>query len=178
MLKIRVGIGILLLLLLVNTCSASGFSLLVNPVDTKFVNPGDSISYEATVSDDMLISDPDDEFYSLLSSEDVIFSIKETDKQSGWTYTFDPSTVTLSSPTESKSSILTMKVSDDATPGIYYHTVETKLQNMLDPTGIGIAQVYVINTDVTNVPEFPTVAMPMLAILGLVTIFGRRKSGL
>jgi hypothetical protein len=33
------------------------------------------------------------------------------------------------------------------------------------------------NTDV-QIPEFPTVAVPVLAVLGLVTIFGRRKSEL
>jgi hypothetical protein len=30
----------------------------------------------------------------------------------------------------------------------------------------------------TNVPEFPTVALPVAAILGLVFIFGRKKEGL
>ncbi|KKH64298.1 PEF-CTERM sorting domain-containing protein [Methanosarcina mazei] len=178
MLKIRVGIGILLLVLLINTCSAAGFSLLVNPVDTNFVNPGDSISYEATVSDDMLIVDPDDPSYDqLLSSEDVMFSVSESDKQPGWTYAFAPSTVTLSSPTESKSSILTMTVPADASTGVYYHRVEAKVWNgysylFQEP---GITQVYVINTDVNSIPEFPSIALPVAAVLGLVLIFGRKR---
>jgi hypothetical protein len=171
MLSLRAGIvGILSILLLVNTCSA-GFLLSVNPVDTKFVNPGESISYRATVSDDEMDG-------SL--PEDVKFSVRDTDKRTGWIYTFDYPELTLTSPGESKSSVLTMTVPADESPGIYYHTVETSVWNTIDYEigEAGITQVYVINTDVTNVPEFPTVAVPMLAILGLVTIFGRRKSEL
>lgn len=33
-------------------------------------------------------------------------------------------------------------------------------------------------TSVVNAPEFPTVALPVAAILGLVFIFGRKKDGL
>ncbi|KKF99262.1 PEF-CTERM sorting domain-containing protein [Methanosarcina mazei] len=35
-----------------------------------------------------------------------------------------------------------------------------------------------VTTEVTTVPEFPTVALPVAAILGLVFIFGRKKEGL
>ena len=117
--------------------------------------------------------------------EDVVFSINRTDKRPGWNpdwdYTFSPSEVRLEDPSDSKSSVLTIEVPADAAPGVYYHTVEAQVWNEFDRTIFGeasIAQVYVVNTDVTNVPEFPTVAVPMLAILGLVTIFGRRKSGI
>jgi hypothetical protein len=171
MLNLRVCfVGMFALLLLTNTCSA-GFSLLVNPVDTKFVNPGESISYRATVSDDEL-----DESLP----EDVKFSVHDTDKRAGWTYTFDYPELTLNSPGESKSSVLTMTVPAEESPGVYYYTVETSVWNTIDYEigEAGITQVYVVNTDVTSVPEFPTVAVPMLAILGIVTIFGRRKSGL
>lgn len=34
------------------------------------------------------------------------------------------------------------------------------------------------STNATSVPEFPTVALPVAAILGLVFIFGRKKEGL
>ena len=33
---------------------------------------------------------------------------------------------------------------------------------------------YIVNTNVT-IPEFPSVAVPVAAVLGLVAIFGRRK---
>jgi hypothetical protein len=35
-----------------------------------------------------------------------------------------------------------------------------------------------VTTHVTTIPEFPTVALPVAAILGLVFIFGRKKEGL
>ncbi|HII80391.1 MAG TPA: PEF-CTERM sorting domain-containing protein [Methanosarcina sp.] len=39
----------------------------------------------------------------------------------------------------------------------------------------GRATVHVINSDVNNIPEFPSIALPAAAVLGLVAIFGRRK---
>jgi hypothetical protein len=33
----------------------------------------------------------------------------------------------------------------------------------------------VIDNTSTNIPEFPSVAVPVAAILGLVVIFGRKK---
>ena len=173
MVKVKsLGFGILVLLLMVNTCSA-GLSSLVSPVDTEIVSPGESISYKVVVNDDQIT-----DLSPQLSYEDVNFSINEADKQSGWTYTFYPSTVRLSSPTESKSSILTMKVSDDAAPGVYPHTLKVEAWNgfsYIDGKP-STTQTYVINPDVNNIPEFPTVALPMLAVFGLVAIFGKRKN--
>ncbi|MHC1755327.1 MAG: PEF-CTERM sorting domain-containing protein [Methanosarcina sp.] len=48
----------------------------------------------------------------------------------------------------------------------------------------GVSAIITTKTDsgqeefTTNVPEFPTVALPVAAILGLVFIFGRKKDGL
>ena len=168
MLKIRVFVGILVLLLLVNTCSATGLTLSVNPLNTVIVKPGDSVSYEAVVIDDQVDS-------SL--PEDVKFSINRTDQRPGWNpdwdYTFIPSEVNLDSPYNSKFSTLTLTVPADSAPGVYYHTVEAKAWNEINYVmgEAGIAQVYVVNTDVNSIPEFPTVAVPVIAILGLVTIF-------
>ncbi|WP_048178134.1 PEF-CTERM sorting domain-containing protein [Methanosarcina sp. MTP4] len=175
--------GILILFLMVNTCSA-GFSLLVSPVDNIYVvSPGESISYNVIVNDSgLIVGIPD------LSSEDVFFSINRTSEcpanidenywSPDWVYTFNPSTVTLDDPTESEISILTLTVPADAAPGYYYHPVEAKVWNAInyfcgEP---GIAQVYVTGTDVNNIPEFPTIVVPVIAILGLVTMFGRRNN--
>lgn len=173
----RVGIGIFVLLLLVNTCSAAGLTLSVAAVNgTISVEPGQSISYIATVSDG--------EITSADLAEDVQFSINRTYQDSyrnpDWSYAFNPSEVRLENEIDSKSSILTLEVPEDATPGTYYHTVEVNARNELDKMFEirGRIVVDVINTDVNNIPEFPTVAMPMLAILGLVAIIGRRKGEL
>ena len=43
---------------------------------------------------------------------------------------------------------------------------------------VGGKHFVVARATVSSVPEFPTVALPVAAILGLVFIFGRRKEGL
>ncbi len=172
MVKVKsLGFGILVLLLMVNTCSA-GFSLLVSPVDTKIVSPGESISYKAIVNDDLLFI-PETVIFSINRTAECPSWIDEDYWSPGWDYTFNPSNVILENPTDSKFTILTLKVPADAAPGYYYHPVEVTVSNFF---GVVIAQVYVTDTDVTNVPEFPTIAVPVIAVLGLVTMFGRRNN--
>jgi uncharacterized membrane protein len=168
--KIGFLFGLFGLLLLANTCSAAGLTLSVAAENgTISVEPGQSISYIATVSDD-----------ELFEPEDVQFSINRTYQQSNWnpdwSYAFNPSEVRLESQIDSKSSILTLEVPIDATPGTYYHTIEINASSDFEQDwGIGRITVEVINTDVNSIPEFPSIALPVAAILGLVVIFGRRK---
>ena len=179
MVKIKsLGFGILILLLMVNTCSA-GFSLSVSPVDNIYsVSPGESISYNVIVNDS-----------ELFMPENVTFSINRTSECPGWLsdvdcwnpdwdYTFNPSQVKLETQNDYNVSILTIEVPADATPGkTYYHAVEAKALNELNyEMGGGIVRIYVTHTDVNNIPEFPTIAVPVIAVLGLVTMFGRRNN--
>ncbi len=177
MLKIKnLGFGILVLLLMVNTCSAE-FSLLVSPVNTELVSPGESISYNVIVND----SD-DGEF---IVTENVNLSINRTIEcpssidedywSPDWEYIFNPSEVRIDLP-GSNFSVLTLEVPADVVPGTYNHIVEAKVWNEYDTLEPSIIQTVVINTDVNNIPEFPTVALPMLAVFGLVAIFGKRKN--
>lgn len=164
--------GILILFLMVNTCSA-GFSLLVSPVDNIYVvSPGESISYNVIVNDSELFI-PEDVTFSINRTFECPVWVEEDYWSPDWGYTFNPSTVTLETQTESKISILTLEVPADATPEhYYYHPVEAKVSNIF---GGVIARVYVTGTDVNNIPEFPTIVVPVIAILGLVTMFGRRN---
>lgn len=44
---------------------------------------------------------------------------------------------------------------------------------------VGSLEIYLLaSTNVTAVPEFPTVALPVAAMLGLLFVFGRKKEGL
>ncbi|KKG15007.1 hypothetical protein EO98_16710 [Methanosarcina sp. 2.H.T.1A.6] len=171
MVKIGVLFGLLGLLLLANTCSAAGLTLsVVAENGTISVQPGQSISYIATVSDDELIE-----------PEDVQFSINRTNQEPNWNpdwnYKFNPSKVRLESQTESKSSILTFDVPEGTTPGVYYHTIQINASSDFEQSvGIkGRITVNVINTNVNNIPEFPSIALPAVAVLGLVAIIGRKK---
>lgn len=171
MVKIGFIFGLLGLLLLANTCSAAGLTLSVVAVNGTYdVTPGETISYIATVIDK-----------ETFEAENVYFSINRTYQTDiwnpDWYYVFDPSTVRLEDANDSQSSKLTLQVPEDATPGTYYHTVQasgrTDFEEMVNITGR--ATVHVINSDVNNIPEFPSIALPAAAVLGLVAIFRRRK---
>lgn len=175
MVKIGLLFGLLGLLLLANTCSAAGLTLsVVAENGTISVEPGQSIRYIATVSDSEIVSAD--------LAEDVRFSINRIHQSSyqnpDWSYVFNPSEVRLENEADSKSSILTLEVPEDATPGTYNHTVEVSALNEYDKKIEGYTgriTVEVINTDVNSIPEFPSIALPVVAILGLVSVFGRRK---
>jgi hypothetical protein len=72
---------------------------------------------------------------------------------------------------------LTIKIASDAPPGLYHHTV---IVDGYDEFGtlIGIpveTDIYVINTDVAPIPEFPTVALPILSVIGLLLVMRKSK---
>jgi uncharacterized membrane protein len=175
MVKIGFLFCLLGLLLLANTCSASGLTLsVVAENGTIYVEPGQTISYIATVSDG--------EITSADLAEDVRFSINRTHQDSylnpDWNYAFNPSEVRLENETDSKSSILTLDVPENTIPGTYSHTVQVSALNEYDKMIEGYTgriTVEVVNTDVTNVPEFPSIALPVAAVLGLVFVFGHKK---
>jgi len=62
---------------------------------------------------------------------------------------------------------ITLSLSSDADEGEVYDVI------------VGNDRIHVMaSAEVESIPEFPTVALPVAAILGLVFIFGRKKEGL
>jgi len=163
-------IGIFILLLIANTSSA-GVGLTVTPETGDItVAPGGTINYIATVTAD---ANPDD----FPAAQDEVFSIDEVDKQPGWDYIFDPGTLRLETPGESKSTKLTINIASDAPPGLYHHTVIVYGYDEFG-TLIGVpteTDIYVINTDVAPIPEFPTIAFPIISVIGLLFVMRKQK---
>jgi hypothetical protein len=173
MLNLRVGIiGIFALLLLVSTCSAE-VDLTVSPVNGNSVAPGGTISYYLIVQANDL--------GDVLQKE--VFFISDDTKQSGWEYTFDPNNLILTGIGESRS-LLTVKVPDNAEPGTYQHILLADGFAVFggeDPTIAEPIEIWVENDETSfntevQIPEFPSVVLPVAAVLGLVAILGRRKS--
>jgi len=166
----KMFIGIFVLLLVANTSSA-GVELTVTPENGVItVAPGGTINYTATVIAD---ANPID----FPEPQDEVFSIDEVDKQPGWDYIFDPGTVRLEAPGESKSTKLTINIASDAPPGMYHHTVIVYGYDEFG-TMIGVpteTDIYVINTDVASIPEFPTIALPILSVIGLLFVMRRQR---
>ena len=168
MLKMRqIIIGIFVAMLLTNISSAE-VELTVTPVDAITVVQGETIRYIATV----IMTEPID-----FPPQEEVLSIEDVDKQPGWIYAFDPASVTLVNVGDSSSSTLTITVPIDAPTGLYSHTV---IATGYDQWGniVGVPtemDFYVINTGVTPIPEFPTIALPVISVLGIMLLMSRRE---
>jgi uncharacterized membrane protein len=160
--------GLLGLLLLANTCSAA-VELTVTPVNNDSVVPGGTISYYVNLSATEDLGGDQTEY----------LSINESTKQPGWSYLFNSGTLILKDAGDLKTSILTISVPDDVTPGTYYHVVVATGYMIIDgdiPFEIMVEEdTSGFNTDVNSIPEFPSIALPAVAVLGLVFVFGRKK---
>ncbi len=165
MLKLKnLVLGILILLLMVNTCLAV-VEFQIYP-GTRYVSPGETVSYDLAVSLKNL-------------SDDTVFPVTENfsidPRMPGWGYSFSEDSVILDLARITNSSVLEIAVPSNATAGTYSHKVIAKEYDSYSKiTGAYDTDIYVINTNV-QVPEFPTVALPMLAVFGLVAIFGKRN---
>jgi len=99
---------------------------------------------------------------------------------SQWSYAFDPQRIFIPD-LGSTHTTLTFTVPITAQPGPYQHRVYVNWFDPSDPDPNNPQYIdlttQVVQTNV-SVPEFPTVAVPVMAILDLVAIFGRRKSEL
>lgn len=161
-------IGLLSFLLLINTCSAA-VELNISE-GTQYVSPGETVNYTLIVSLEETIDET--VFYPITEE----FSIDPT--RDGWIYSFSKDNVILDNISRTtNTSVLQIKVPSDASAGLYSHTVyATGYDSLSALIGIPVeVDFYVINTGVNNIPEFPSVAVPMVAILGIVAFIGRRK---
>ncbi|RLG99611.1 hypothetical protein DRO38_07530 [Candidatus Bathyarchaeota archaeon] len=148
-----VGIG------MVGTAAADpGIVMEVTPIDNE-VLPGEIATYEVNVS----------YFMTPPSTEHVVLSIDNPI----WNYTFDPAEFDINSG-ESKYSTLNISVPTDASPGTYTHTVNATATGVLIPPVI-ITERVTTTVETTVIPEFSTIAIPVVAILVLVFLFNRRK---
>ena len=150
-----VGIG------MVGTAAADpGITMEVTPIDNE-VLPGETAIYEVNVS----------YFMTPPSTEHVVLSIDNPI----WGYTFDPAEFDINTG-ESRYSTLSIDVPSDALPGTYTHIVNATATGVLIPIPPVIITERVTTTvETTVIPEFPTIAIPVVVILGLVFLFNRRK---
>lgn len=159
--------GILSLLFIVNVCSASvEFTI---PQGTQYVKAGGTVNYDLDVS---LGQDPDQTVPYPITEE---FSLDH--QIPGWIYSFNKASVDLDLSNPTDSSVLSITVPSDAVPGTYSHTVYATGYDSLGRQYNFATEVafFVINTNV-SVPEFPSVAVPVATILGMIVIFRRGKS--
>lgn len=162
--KIKTTILLAVILLLsAGTASANpGISVSVTPPAGITVAPGETASYALSV-----FLDPDG-----LGSRPAHLSI--TNPVAGWTYTFSDNDFVIS---EGQTIPVTLEVgvAADTTQGTYASDGDASTTVCLDGFCIAgwDATTFVVYT--TAIPEFPTVALPIVSIIGLMLLFQKRK---
>jgi hypothetical protein len=168
MAKIRLlFVGLLSLMFLVNTCAAVNFDVTDNL--TKYAKPGDTVSFNLRVN-----LTTDELKYPELFPYIENFSI--TNPRTNWGYSFSANNLTLDDSNHANTSVLYIKVPLTAYEGAYDHKIE--LKSYSNDSGTPFYEqnmTIIVNTDIQQVPEFPSIALPVAAVLGLVAIFGRKK---
>jgi len=150
------GIALVLALVTISVVEASpGITLDITPINDK-VLPGETASYEVNVT-------------SQVSGDETVH-LNVTNPISGWNYTFSENDFNLPAYS-SKTVNMFITVASDASPGDYYHDVKAEGKVF----GVTIEKTVYTNVLTTVIPEFSTIAIPVVAILALVFLFNRRK---
>ena len=151
-----------------------GIYVTVDPLSQPAVS-GNTIDYGVTVSN------MDDGYTKLITSLDI------TSAQPGWTYTFDPNIIGQTIPAgidAGISTVLSVTSPAGTTSGIYGHQINAEVEYMLmvpfPPFALTLPESDPenFNTQIqgtTPIPEFPTIALPVLSVIGLLFVFERRK---
>src|SRR5574341_434130 len=130
-----------------------------------------SIATESGTTKDyqITITNLDDDLYKTITSLGMTIS------QSGWTYTFEPDLIGANIPAGSSNSItatLHVTIPPGQTNQIYDHQVTAEAQYELFPDFFASDNDYeninteIIGTTETEIPEFPTIALPVVSALG------------
>jgi hypothetical protein len=112
----------------------------------------------------------------------TITSLAITSSQPGWTYTFDPDLTGQTIPAGSGNSITTtlhVTAPPGASPDTYSHTVSATVEyELFRGFPVPESDPDTFNTQIppsTPIPEFPTVALPVLAVFGLLFVVRRKQ---
>jgi len=150
------GIVFALALVTISVVEASpGITLDITPTNDK-VLPGETASYKVNVT-------------SQVSGDETVH-LSITNPISGWNYTFSENDFNLPA-WDSKTVDMFITVASDASPGDYYHDVRAEGKAF----GITVEETVYTNVLTTVIPEFSTIAIPVVAILALMFLFNRRK---
>jgi hypothetical protein len=159
--------GLLSLLFMVNTCTAVEFHVMDNL--TKYANPGDTVSFNLSVN--LTDQDKDPAFYPYTENFSIV------NPRLNWVYIFSANNITLDEDSTANTSVLYIQVPSGAS-GAYDHKINFKSYSSI----FGAEAPYleqnltiIVNTNIQQVPEFPSIVLPVAAVLGLIAIFGRKN---
>lgn len=158
--KIIIIIVIILLFLGVTASAHPGIYITVDPIQDT-VNAGEIAKYTVTVH-----TTPD-----VTDIENVNLFIDSP--LPGWDYIFTPNDFDIGPDPDTKTSTLEVHVPSGTLPATY----TKKIMASTIYGGIPDFETADIEThvNVTGIPEFPTVAFPVISVIGLMLLFQRKK---
>lgn len=179
--KTMILIMLVMISILPYTAAATpGIYVTIDPLSQPAVS-GNTIDYG------VIVSNMDDGIPKLITSLDIISA------QPGWTYAFNPDIVGQEIPGVKDAGINTiLSVTSPAgmARGIYGHQINAEVEYTLmlsDPLMAFIPSIPLtltefdpenFNTEIqdsASIPEFPTIALPVLSVIGLLFVFERRR---
>lgn len=171
----KLGLLLLVSLITINTASANpGYNVAVTPISSTVSPGGGTTTYSVTLS---TMDTLDIEEFAELSVIDL------NGNPISWDTTFSENTFLIGPHPVEKTVNLEVKVPEGTPVGEYHLKVKGDgyLPDFNDPNipdkylGSMESSDFPITVSVTQIPEFPSVAVPVVAVLGLVAIIGRRK---
>lgn len=165
-----------------------GLQVTLNPQHQEITSDVTTIDYQVTIIN--LDNDLIDENGDPLSDVDkTITTLKMTSAQPGWNYEFipDPTGLVLND-VAGQSRTVTLRVTIPSSPsvGIHAHQVTAEASYEMIP---GIPDFLGFDSDYENfdteiiesspntaIPEFPTITIPVISVLGIMFLMSKRKS--
>jgi hypothetical protein len=83
--------------------------------------------------------------------------------------------VSSSYPDTSGNAVILFSPPNTLTANADPYKIELRYTNINSEDGSEFLYLYVLSKNQTNIPEFPSIAIPVAAVLGLVAIIGRKK---
>ncbi|AKB36018.1 hypothetical protein MSSAC_1428 [Methanosarcina siciliae C2J] len=176
--KMKIGLVLLLSLLTINTASANpGFNVDVETTSST-VGPGGTVTYAVTLT----------AMTALDVEEFADLSVTVTDPDGNpvsWTTTFSDNLFLIGPYPSEKTVTLEVTVPEGTPAGEYQIKIlgEGYLPDFIDPTipdeflGSIESSEFPITVTVTQIPEFPTIALPAISALGIVFLASRKREG-
>jgi hypothetical protein len=163
--KIKTTILLAVILLLSAGTASAGISVSVTPMTpgSDTVSPGGTAKYTLTVS-----LDPDESDLTHTENVNLFVSSPPTD----WTYTFNPNLFDMVQ-SETRTVNLDVYVAANTEPATYIRQGDVSTTDALLQIPDFSTTTYVVTT--TAIPEFPTVALPIVSVIGLMLLFHKRK---
>jgi len=172
--NIKIGLLLLVSLIAIGTASANpGFNVVVTPT-TDTVMPGETATYSVEVIP----------ITALTEAEFVDLSVIDLDGNPiSWDTRFSENLFIIGPHPLGKTVTLEIDVPSGTPVGDYLQKVkgEGYLPDMFDPTvpdtflGVVESSDFPITVTVTDIPEFSTIAVPVVAVIGLLLLMRRKK---